>query len=416
MDAQIIYISLAVLIGIFMAWGIGANDVANAMATSVGSKALTIRQAIIVAAVFEFLGAVLAGGEVTSTIRNGIVDADLLVDQPELLVFGMLAALAAAGTWLLIASNFGWPVSTTHSIIGAIVGFAAVNIGIDAVQWGQVGTIVMSWVVSPVTAGVIAYLIYASVQVLILRHEDPLDRARRFVPVYMFLAAFTITLVTILKGLSHVGLSISMANSYLLAIVVATGIAVLGAFIIRKIQPDPKMEKKQHFHTVERVFGVLMVVTACGMAFAHGSNDVANAIGPLAAVISVSQSGVIAAKSATPVWVLLLGGAGIVVGLATFGRRVIATVGEKITQLTPSRGFAAELAAATTIVIASGTGIPISTTHTLVGAVLGVGLARGIEALDLRVVGRIFVSWIVTIPVGAALAIVFFVIFRAILP
>ena len=416
MDASILYITLAALFGIFMAWGIGANDVANAMATSVGSRALTIKQAILVAAVFEFLGAVLAGGEVTSTIRKGIVDTDLLADSPELLVYGMLAALLAAGTWLLVASHRGWPVSTTHSIVGAIVGFAAVGIGIDAVQWGKVGTIVMSWVVSPLTAGFIAYLIYMSVQRLILRHEDPLVRAKRYVPVYMFLAAFTITLVTILKGLKHVGLDIGIREAYMLAIVFAVVVAVVGAFFIRRIQPDPKAEKKQHFVTVERVFGVLMIVTACGMAFAHGSNDVANAIGPLAAVISVAQSGTITAKSALPVWVLMLGGGGIVIGLATFGRHVIATVGERITQLTPSRGFAAELAAATTIVIASGTGIPISTTHTLVGAVLGVGLARGIEAIDLRVVGRIFISWIVTIPAGASLAIVFFFIFKNVLP
>ena len=243
-----------------------------------------------------------------------------------------------------------------------------------------------------------------------------MERARRYVPVYIFLAAFTITLVTILKGLKHVGLELSLPFSYALAVGIAIAIAIVGAIAIRRIKPDPKAEKKQHFHTVERVFAVLMIVTACGMAFAHGSNDVANAIGPLAAVISIAQSGEIGAKSATPIWVLILGGGGIVVGLATYGRHVIATVGEKITQLTPSRGFAAELAAATTIVIASGTGIPISTTHTLVGAVLGVGLARGIEAIDLRVVGRIFVSWVVTIPAGAILAIVFFVIFRAVLP
>ena len=359
MDAQIVYIVLAALFGIFMAWGIGANDVANAMATSVGSKALTIKQAIIVAAVFEFLGAVLAGGEVTSTIRRGIVDPDLLSGTPELLVYGMLASLLAAGTWLLIASRNGWPVSTTHSIIGAIVGFAAVGIGIDAVQWGEVATSVMSWVVSPLTAGLIAFLIYLSVQRLILTQEDPLERARRYVPVYIFLAAFTITLVTILKGLKHVGLNISLTNSYILAIAIAVGIAIIGMFAIRRIKPNPNAEKKQHFHTVERVFAVLMVVTACGMAFAHGSNDVANAIGPLAAVISVAQTGVVGAQSALPLWVLLIGGAGIVIGLATFGVHVIATVGKKITQLTPSRGFAAELAAATTIVIASGTGIPI---------------------------------------------------------
>ena len=416
MEAEIVYIVLAALFGLFMAWGIGANDVANAMATSVGSKALTIKQAIIVAAVFEFLGAVLAGGAVTDTVRKGIVDANLLADTPELLVYGMLAALLAAGTWLFIASKNGWPVSTTHSIVGAIVGFAAVGIGVDAVQWGKVGTIVMSWVASPLTAGFIAYLIYQSVQRLILRQEDPLEKAKRWVPVYMFFAAFTITLVTILKGLSHVGLTLSIRESYTYAIVIAFAIALLGAFVIRRIKPDKKAEKHQHFYTVERVFGVLMVITACGMAFAHGSNDVANAIGPLAAVISVAQTGVITSKAGLPFWVLMLGGGGIVIGLATYGRHVIATVGKKITQLTPSRGFAAELAAATTIVIASGTGMPISTTHTLVGAVLGVGIARGIEAIDLRVVARILVSWIVTIPAGAFLAIVFFFIFKTILP
>ena len=416
MEAQYIYIGLAALFGIFMAWGIGANDVANAMATSVGSRALTIKQAILVAAIFEFLGAVLAGGEVTGTIRKGIVDAELLSGTPELLVYGMLAALLAAGTWLLIASRNRWPVSTTHSIVGAIVGFAAVGIGVDAVKWAKVGTIVMSWVVSPITAGFIAYVIYRSVQKLILSREDPLERAKRYVPVYIFLAAFTITLVTILKGLKHVGLEIDLTDSYLLAIVVALAIALVGAYFIRRIEPDPKAEKSQHFYTVERVFGVLMIVTACSMAFAHGSNDVANAIGPLAAVIGIATTGAIAAQSALPIWVLMLGGGGIVIGLATFGRHVIATVGKKITQLTPSRGFAAELAAATTIVIASGTGIPISTTHTLVGAVLGVGLARGIEAIDLRVVARIFVSWVVTIPAGAFLAILFFFVFRAVLP
>ena len=415
MDAQFIYIGLAAVFGLFMAWGIGANDVANAMATSVGSKALTIRQAIVVAAIFEFLGAVLAGGAVTSTIRKGIVDVELLSDSPELLIYGMLAALLAAAIWLLVASANGWPVSTTHSIVGAIVGFAAVGIGVDAVQWGKVATIVMSWVVSPVTAGFIAFLIYLSVHKLILSHEDPLGRARRYVPVYMFFAAFTLTLVTILKGLKHVGLELSLRDSYILAIAIAVGVALVGAFFISRIKPDPKAEKKQHFVTVERVFGVLMVITACGMAFAHGSNDVANAIGPLAAVVSVAQNGVIGAKASLPSWVLMLGGAGIVVGLATYGRHVIATVGRKITHLTPSRGFAAELAAATTIVIASGTGIPISTTHTLVGAVLGVGMARGIEAIDLRIVGRIFLSWVVTIPAGAILAIIFFFIFRAVL-
>jgi len=415
-EAQLIYIGLAAAFGIFMAWGIGANDVANAMATSVGSKALTIRQAIFVAAVFEFLGAVLAGGGVTATIRQEIVDVDHFTDRVELLVYGMLASLLAAGTWLLIASRKGWPVSTTHSIVGAIVGFAAVGIGVEAVQWPKVGTIVMSWVISPLTAGIIAFLIFTSVQRLILRQEDPLAKAKRYVPFYIFFAAFTVTLVTILKGLTHVGLNVSTGTSYLIATAIAASIAIAGAIVIRRIQPVRKLDKKQHFYTVERVFGVLMIVTACSMAFAHGSNDVANAIGPVAAVIAVAQSGVVGSKAALPIWVLVLGGVGIVIGLATFGRRVIATVGEKITQLTPSRGFAAELAAATTIVIASGTGLPISTTHTLVGAVLGVGMARGIEAIDLRVVGRIFASWLITVPAGALLSIIFFYFLKAVLP
>ena len=414
MSEYMLYVGLAALFGVFMAWGIGANDVANAMATSVGARALTIKQAIVVAAIFEFAGAVLAGGEVTATIRKGMIDTTALGGQPELLIYGMLAALLAAGIWLLIASHKGWPVSTTHSIVGAIVGFAAVGLGIDAVKWGKVGTIVMSWVASPLTAGLIAFLIFRSVQWLILEREDPLPRARRYVPIYMFLAGFNITLVTIFKGLKHVGLDLSTLEAYLTAIAIGILIAAIGKMFIRRITIDKRADKRFHFHTVERVFGVLMVVTACGMAFAHGSNDVANAIGPLAAVVSVAASGVVGQQSPIPVWILLLGGAGIVIGLATFGVRVITTVGQKITHLTPSRGFAAELAAASTIVVASGTGMPISTTHTLVGAVLGVGMARGIAAIDMGVVGRILASWVVTIPAGAILAIFFFEVFRRI--
>lgn len=413
-----IYLILAAAFGLFMAWGIGANDVANAMATSVGSKALTVKHAIIVAAIFEFAGAVLAGGEVTSTIRKGIVDPTLLVDSPELLIYGMLASLLAAGIWLLVASKNGWPVSTTHTIVGAIVGFAAVGIGVDAVKWGKVGTIVMSWVASPLTAGVIAFMLFNSVQWLILRHKNPLERAKRYVPIYMFLAGFLISLVTILKGLKHVpaikAMELSTTDNFLYAIAVGLLVAIIGKFFINRIESDPDAEKEFHFVTVEKVFGVLMIITACCMAFAHGSNDVANAIGPVAAIVSTATTGVVGGKAPLPLWVLLLGGIGIVVGLATFGRHVMTTVGEKITHLTPSRGFAAELAAAMTIVVASGTGMPISTTHTLVGAVLGVGLARGISAIDLSVVRRIFMSWLITIPAGAILSIIFFLILKTI--
>ncbi len=414
MEHYVAFLSLAAVFGLFMAWGIGANDVANAMGTSVGSRALTIRQAILVAAVFEFAGAVLAGGEVTSTIRKGIVDSGLLVDSPELLVYGMLASLLAAAIWLLVASHFGWPVSTTHSIVGAVVGFAAVGIGVGAVKWAKVGTIVMSWVASPLTAGVIAYLLFRSVQFLILSHADPLARAKRFVPAYIFLAGFVITLVTLFKGLKHVGVKLGALESYAIATGFGLLIALIGTFFIKRIHADPDADKDFRFFTVERVFAVLMVCTACAMAFAHGSNDVANAVGPVAAVVSVAKSGAVGQSAPLPLWVLLLGGVGIVIGLSTFGWKVMRTVGERITQLTPSRGFAAELAASSTIVFASATGMPVSTTHTLVGAVLGVGMARGISAINLRVVRNVLVSWVVTIPAGALLSIVFFFVLRAV--
>jgi PiT family inorganic phosphate transporter len=413
MDQMTIYLILAGAFGLFMAWGIGANDVANAMATSVGAKALTIKQAIIVAAVFEFAGAFLAGGQVTSTIRKGIIDADRVIDTPELLVFGMLASLLAAAIWLAVASRRGWPVSTTHSIVGAIVGFAAVGIGMDAVKWDKVSQIAASWVVSPLLSGIIAFSIFQSVQKLILGTEDPIRNARRYVPIYIFLVGFVMALVTLFKGLKHVGLELSGAQSYGIAVLVGLFTMTIGILLIRKLRMDPSDDEDFRFTNVEKVFGVLMIFTACGMAFAHGSNDVANAVGPVAAVVSTVTSGAVAQQSALPTWVLLLGAMGIVLGLATYGFKVIRTVGRKITELTPSRGFAAELAAATTVVLASGTGIPISTTHTLVGAVLGVGFARGVGAINLRVVGSIFLSWIVTLPAGGILAVIFFYLLKA---
>jgi len=410
-------LSLACVFGFFMAWGIGANDVANAMGTSVGSRALTVKQAIMIAMLFEFLGAYLAGGEVTATIRKGIIDTASVADQPELLVFGMLAALLAAGTWLLIASIKGWPVSTTHTIVGAIVGFAAVGISVDAVHWPKVGKIVASWVVSPVLAGVISFALFKSVQSLILNHSDPFTRAKRFIPFYMFAVGFLMAMVTMLKGLKHVfkdeGVSMSFGECALYAAGAGLIVTLIGSYFLSRIKEDPERDANDRFANVERVFAVLMVFTACSMAFAHGSNDVANAVGPLAAIVGIVNSGAVAAKTVMPSWILLLGGAGIILGLATYGFKVMATIGQKITVLTPSRGFAAELGAAATVVLASATGLPISTTHTLVGAVLGVGFARGIAAINLRVVGTIFMSWLVTLPAGAGLSIVFFFILKA---
>ncbi|MBJ2135495.1 inorganic phosphate transporter [Paraglaciecola chathamensis] len=408
-------IVVAALVGFLMAWGIGANDVANAMGTSVGSKALTIKQAILIAMVFEFAGAYLAGGEVTSTIRKGILDSTFFIDSPELLVYGMISALLAAGIWLGFASYLGWPVSTTHSIVGALVGFAAVGVSADAVEWSAVGGIVGSWVITPAISGFIAFLIFQSAQKLIFDTDKPFDNAKRYVPFYMGLAGFVMSLVTIKKGLKHVGLHIEPADGYYIAIVIAILVGILGKYAISRVQYDSKADKRTHFANVEKIFAILMIVTACCMAFAHGSNDVANAIGPLAAVVSIIHSdGEISNKAGLVWWILPLGGLGIVAGLALFGHRVIATIGNGITHLTPSRGFAAELAAACTVVLASGTGLPISTTQTLVGAVLGVGMARGIAAINLGVVRNIVVSWVVTLPAGAGLSILFFFVLKGI--
>ncbi|MEI5640496.1 MULTISPECIES: inorganic phosphate transporter [unclassified Pseudoalteromonas] len=408
-----VLVLVAAAVGFFMAYGIGANDVANAMGTSVGSKALTIKQAIIIAMIFEFAGAYLAGGEVTSTIRKGIIDSTPFIAIPELMILGMISALFAAGTWLLLASMLGWPVSTTHSIIGAIIGFALVAVGSEAIQWGKVAGIVGSWVVTPAISGFIAYLIFMSAQKLIFDTKNPLENAKRFVPIYMGLAGFVMALVTIKKGLKHIGIQMGTAEGFALAIGIAVVIAIIGKIAIARLKIDPNADKQMHFNNVEKVFAILMVLTACCMAFAHGSNDVANAIGPLAAVVSIVENdGEIVKKAALAWWILPLGGIGIVAGLAILGKKVIKTIGEGITHLTPSRGFAAELAAASTVVIASGTGLPISTTQTLVGAVLGVGMARGIAALNLGVIRNIVVSWVITLPVGAALAIVIFYILR----
>ncbi len=408
-----ILIMLAIGFGLFMAWGVGANDVANAMGTSVGSGAITVKQAIIIAIIFEFAGAVLAGGEVTATVRKGILDASIFVDSPHLLVYGMLAALLSAGFWLLIASSVGWPVSTTHSIVGAIVGFGAVGVGIDAVAWGKVGTIVASWVISPLLAGTLAVFIFKSLQKRIISTETPLENAKRYLPFYVFIVGFVIALVTLLKGLKHVEslkhLGKDLPTSMMIAVIVGIIASIIAAVIVRRIKTNPEDDADFQYANMEKLFGGLMVVTACSMAFAHGSNDVANAIGPLAAVYSIVESGGdIASKSVLPSWILLVGGGGIVFGLATFGFKVMRTIGKGITELTPSRGFAAELAAATTVVLASYTGLPVSTTQVLVGAVLGVGIARGLASLNLRVINRIFLSWIVTLPAGAVMAIVFF--------
>jgi len=410
-----LYIILAAVFGLFMAWGVGANDVANAMGTSVGSGAITIRQAIIIAIIFEALGAMLAGGQVTDTFRSCIIDVSFFKDTPRLFVYGMLAALLSAGTWLLIASWRGWPVSTTHSIVGAVIGFGLVATGADSVHWSQCIDIGLSWVVTPIIAGILAFILFRSVQALIFESQKPTQSAKLYVPVYVFLSAIVLTLVTLFSGLKHLGVHLSFWHSIMISVLASLVAAIVGRILLQRYQHLKDTQTVANFAHLEKVFGILMIFTACTMAFAHGSNDVANAIGPLAAVVSVAHDVVLTGHSPIPLWVMGLGATGIVFGLATYGYKVIATIGHEITQLTPSRGFAAQLATASTVLVASGIGLPISTTQTLVGAVLGVGIARGIGAINLKVVGSIFVSWVITLPAGAILSIIYYYALKAVL-
>lgn len=403
---------IAGILALYMAWAIGANDVANAMGTSVGSGALTVGGAIIVAAVLEFAGAFLAGGHVTDTVRKGMLDLSMMTREQ--LIYGMLGSLAAAGTLLVVATRFGLPISTTHSIVGAIVGFGAIAVGLDAVKWGKIAQIVLSWVTSPLLAGVIAFFIFQITRIKVLDKPDPVAQIRKLGPVFFFFVFFIIGLVTLFKGLKPLKLDLNLTQSLIGSVALGLIGAAIGAFFIRRVDLGEE-NPKHRFSRVERIFVVLQILTACAIAFAHGSNDVANSIGPLAAISHAVQGMDLGSKAPVEPWMLAIGGIGIVIGLATWGYRVMETIGKKITELTPSRGFAAELAAATTIVVASRLGIPISTTHTLVGAVLGVGLARGIGALDLRVVGKILASWVATLPLAAGLSIFFFYFFKGLL-
>jgi phosphate/sulfate permease len=430
MEHSSVLIGLALVFGFYMAWNIGANDVANAMGTSVGSGALTLKRAVMIAGIFEFSGAFLVGSHVANTVRKGIVNPEIFRGDPIVFVLGMLAALLAAGAWLQIASYCGWPVSTTHSIVGAIVGFGLLVGGVQAVNWGKVISIAASWVISPLISATISFFIFMLLRNKIFRSATPLAAAKRLTPVLVFWVFAILTLVMVFKGLKNLHLHLSFFQALIAATAVGFLAALLSFFWVSRLKlnensinlyhnqnqadiktmevshPASTVEQSQDKHQgVEKIFVYLQILSACFVAFAHGANDVANAIGPLAAVVSVIKTGVVGLKATVPLWALLLGGIGIVFGLATWGWRVIETVGKKITELTPSRGFSAEFGAAVTIVVASRLGLPISTTHTLVGAVMGVGLARGIEALNLNAIRDIVISWGITIPAGAIFTI-----------
>lgn len=462
MTATALLILLALLFGFYVAWNIGANDVANAVGTSVGSGALTLRQAVWIAVIFEFCGALLLGSNVSSTLESGIVNPALFTENKMLYVYGMLGALLGTGLWLQIASFFGWPVSTTHAIVGAIVGFGLSVGGFQAIFWGEMGSIALSWILSPLLGALLSYAIFNLIRWKILYHPNPIYAAKRMTPYLVFAVFFVLALIILFGGFHNLNLDLSLFQALGLAICIGIIPTLISLFLVRSIhegtlarsdtekqnilvaiglkkaqkhlerveaaalgsvhdrvgtllkevgQLSETIEVEEYtvgsseYRIVERIFIYLQIVTACFMAFAHGSNDVANAIGPLSAVLNILRG---ASTSAISPWLLLLGGAGIVLGLATWGWRVIETVGKKITELTPSRGFAAGFGAATTIVLASKLGLPISTTHVLVGAVLGVGFARGIGAINLRTIRDIVISWVVTVPAGAILSILFF--------
>lgn len=415
MSFETVLLGVAMATGLYMAWNIGANDVANAMGTSVGSGALTLRRAIIVAAVFEFGGALLVGGTVTDTISKGIVSSEALGNDGTVVALGMTCCLLSAALWLHLATFFGWPVSTTHSIVGAVLGFGMVAGGFDVVNWPQMGKIAASWVVSPVLGGTLAFFLFQLLRDKVLATDRPLLRMRHWGPAMLFPIFVALSLSMIFKGLKPLKLDLELGPAVVVALVVGLFASIISVPIFRVLTyRAEEFTVALSLKRTERVFLVLQIMTACFVAFAHGSNDVANAVGPLAAVFASLRGGV-QAQVEVPISILLVGGVGIVVGLATYGYRVMGTVGEEITELTPSRGFVAEFAAASTIVLASKLGLPVSTTHTLVGSVIGVGLARSMGAINLQVTRGIFASWFITVPFTAILASLLFTLTRPLL-
>jgi len=406
------------LLGLYMAWTIGANDVANSMGAAVGSRSMTIFQALLVAAVCEFAGALLVGSDVTDTVRKGIVEPNALACTPERFALGMACALLASALWLHLATWFGMPVSTTHSIVGAVAGFGIVAAGFGSVYWGKMGSIVASWFISPVAGLVLGYLIFKFIAYAVLGQRKPIAAAIRAAPVVVFAVVTIVALATVYDGLKNLVARyrslVTGANSVLVAIGIGLVAAIVARLIIRRrTETWAKLSLVEQLRKVEGIFVPLVILSSCSVAFAHGANDVANAVGPLAAVVDIMKTGAVHMSVHVPVWVLALGGVGIVLGLATYGRRVMRTIGSGITEITPSRAVAANIATAATVLTCTRLGLPVSTSHTIVGAVLGVGLARGLGAVNRRVTRNIFGSWLITVPAAAGLTMVLFLIGRA---
>jgi PiT family inorganic phosphate transporter len=421
---DILIIAVPALIGLYMAWNIGANDVANSMADAVGSKSITIKQAVIAAGICEFAGAVLVGSHVTDTIRKGIIDPNDIAsiqgmmpgDAAAVFILGMLAALLSAAFWLHFSTKMGMPVSTTHSIVGAVAGFGIVAAGWGSVNWGKMGQIVASWFISPVAGGLLGFILFKCISKIILGRDKPVLAAMRFTPLIVFLVVEVVALATIYKGLKHVvGGMEWLTDGRALLITFALGL--IAAFISRilikrRLKGKENLPLLSQLDLVEQNFAPLVVISSCTVAFAHGANDVANAVGPLAAVVHILKTGTVQMQVGVPFWVLALGGTGIIFGLATYGYKVMHTVGSDITEITPSRGVAADIAATATVLACTRLKLPISTTHTLVGAIMGIGLARGLAGINRGVVRKIFTSWIITVPAAAVVSILLFIIGR----
>jgi len=393
-------------VAFYMAWSIGANDVANSMSTAVGAKAITHKQAVVIAGVLVFLGAVLVGPNVTETIKSEIIKVDII--PLNILVIGFISALLAAAIWATLSTWKEMPISTTHSIIGALMGFGIIAGGVSSVNWMKIGSVAASWVLSPVFGCILAFIVFKIIVKLIFAKENPVKSARVVGPIIIGATAFLISASFLLKTPLSKNFEITNVQALLISLIVAVVISIIGIFLLRKIQA----KKEEDYSTVENIFRKLQVITSCYVAFSIGANDVANAIGPVAGIIPIAETGELNFTAPIPVWLLALGGVGIAIGALTWGRKVMKTVGTRITSLTNTRGFSVDFGAATTVLVASKLGMPVSTSHTVVGAVIGVGLARGLEAVDLSVIKKIILSWLLTLPIAAVTCIGIFLCLR----
>ena len=392
-----------VAIAFYVAWSIGANDLANSMGTSVGSKALSIKKAVIIAGIFEFAGAVLVGVHVTRTLQSGIVNPNLpiFVNNPYLYIYGMLSALLAAAIWITISTYFSLPISTSQSIVGALIGFGVVAAGVSAVSWGKIVEIGESWVLSPFAGALLAFLVFYILKKLIFDVKKPFASTKKVLPFLSFVL-IAVILFSIFHSLECTNIPpIPLVYAVLITIVCGCIAAVVCYIFVQRYKPGPLKTDMDQYHAIEHMFVYLQIITACFVAFAHGSNDVANAIGPLAAIINILESGTVTSIMGCPVWLIVLGAVGIVVGLSTWGYKVIYTIGRRITEITPTRGFSAEFSTALVVLVCSQFGLPVSTSQVLVGSVIGVGLAKGIVAVDLKIIRTILTSWVITVPISA---------------